>query len=238
MKRFLIAAALGSIALPGVAAAQAYNCAIPGTIERPHRDGPTTSQPRRVVPTGGYTLAISWSPQQCAGGKDSIASSFQCSAPNQFGFTLHGLWPDGKGEKWPQYCRSAALVPPQVIKKHICTTPSAQLMQHEYAKHGTCTAMSPAQFFAKSSGLFGKLRFPDMVRLAHRDDLTAGQFASALAAANPGMTSRMMRLTASRDGYLQEVWLCLDMRYRYRACPAFEKTLAPNRRLKIRAPRR
>ncbi|MBW4329959.1 ribonuclease T [Stakelama sp. CBK3Z-3] len=234
MKPLLIAGTLAALVVPGVASAQAYQCAVPSRIEPPHAEGPTAKEPRRVLPTGGYTLAIGWSPEQCHGGAGSIASGFQCSATNQFGFTLHGLWPDGKGAQWPQYCRSAAILPERVIRRHICATPSAQLMQHEYAKHGTCTGMAPADYFAKSTGLFGVLRYPDMVRLSHRDDLTAGQLAAAIAAANPGMTARMMRITASKDGYLREIWFCLDTGYRYRVCPAFEKTLPSNKRIRIR----
>ncbi|GGO97592.1 ribonuclease T2 family protein [Stakelama pacifica] len=233
-----IAGALAALvcAAPGVAAAQSYQCNIPERIAPPHAEGPTQGQPRRVLPIGGYTLAISWSPQQCAHRSD-ISSSFQCDPENRFGFTLHGLWPDGKREnQWPQYCKAAPVLPQTVIRRHICTTPSAQLLQHEYAKHGTCTGMTPTTYFATSARLFGNLRYPDMAALSRKRDLTAGQLARAIAAANPGITTRMMRLTADKRGWLQEVWLCLDTRLRYRACPAFEKSLPDDQPIRIRRP--
>ena len=67
----------------------------------------------------------------------------------------------------------------------MCATPSAQLIQHEWAKHGTCTGLNPADYFGKSGGLYARLRYPDMNALS-RGPLTVGQFTAAFAAANPG----------------------------------------------------
>ena len=54
---------LASITLAGTASAQSYSCAVPGTIQRPKPDLPSASQPRRVLPIGGYTLAVTWAPR-------------------------------------------------------------------------------------------------------------------------------------------------------------------------------
>lgn len=230
-KLWQMAAAVIAAAVPGTAFAQAYQCSAPAAVPRPHADLPTAQQPRRVVPIGSYTLAITWSPQYCRGkaGDDG----FQCGGDNRFGFTLHGLWPDGEGKQWPQYCKPVALLPAAVIRRNLCTTPSAQLLQHEYAKHGSCMGVTPAAYFAQSSALYRKLRFPDMDMLSRRPSLTAGQFAQAIARANPGIAANMMRITANRQGWLDEVWLCLDKRLRYRACPAHQGGLTANAPLKI-----
>ena len=63
------------------------------------------------------------------------------------------LWPDGKTKEWPQYCRPASLLSERVLAQHLCATPDLQLIQHEWAKHGTCTSDSPAQFFDHSRRL-------------------------------------------------------------------------------------
>ena len=202
---------------PAAAHAQALQCTVPASVERPHLDRAMPEQPQRVLPIGGYTLALSWNPQNCRGrGRDA----FQCGGANRFGFTLHGLWPDGPGRVWPQYCRAAPLLPDRVIRAHLCATPSAQLMQHEWAKHGTCMpGYRPASYFARSTGLYARLRYPDMDTLS-RTTLTAGGLARAMARVNPGLPAAAIRVTTTRDGWLDELWLCLDRRFRYERCKA------------------
>ncbi len=232
IRRIALAAALA--VLPATTHAQALQCALPGAVPRVRPDLPSPAQPRRVVPIGSYTLAISWSPQFCRSGAGERPNArFQCGEDNRFGFTLHGLWPDGLGKAWPQYCRTTALLPPRVIRANLCATPSAQLLQHEWAKHGTCMpGYTPARYFGRSTALYRRLRFPDMDRLSRRS-LTAGGLAGAIAAVNPGLGAQMMRITADRQGWLDEVWICLDTAFRYQRCPAHQGGLAPTARLRI-----
>lgn len=225
--------ALAAVVAAPVAHAQAYRCAVPAAIPTPRADGPTTREPKRVVPIGGYTLALTWAPQYCRTNSRDAGAKFQCGVGNRFGFTLHGLWPDGKGREWPQYCKPAAILSPDVIRRNLCATPSAQLLQHEYAKHGTCMGVAPAQYFARATKLYGDVRYPDMDGLSRRATLTAGQFAAAFARANRGMTPAMLRVTSTRQGWLDEVWICLNQRFAPVACPSHQKGVAASRRLKI-----
>ena len=224
---------IAAILAPAVAGAQAYRCDIPSVRQSVRPDVATDRQPQRLLPIGGYTLAITWAPQYCHDHARDAAARFQCGAGNRFGFTLHGLWPDGVGKDWPQYCKSTALLPQPVIRRHLCATPSAQLMQHEWSKHGTCMpGFDPDRYFTRSSGLYAKLRYPAMDALSRRR-LTAGAFAQAMARANPGLAADMMRITATRRGWLDEVWVCLDTQFRYARCPAHQGGLAPGAALKI-----
>lgn len=230
MKTIILGLAL--LAAPQLVSAQALQCSTPAGGQRIRPDLPSDRQPTRVLPIGGYTLAITWSPQYCRDSKGD--SRFQCGSGNRFGFTLHGLWPDGVGKDWPQYCRPTAIIPQAVVRRHICATPSAQLMQHEWAKHGTCMASySPARYFQQSNALYATLRFPDMTALSRRDGLTAGDLANAVAANNRGMTADMMRVTATREGWLDEIWLCLNKAFRPARCPAHQGGLSPDAPLKI-----
>ena len=212
---------------------EAPACEAPATIAQPMLEGPTASEPRRLVPIGGYTLAISWSPQYCANRSTSPRDHFQCGGGQHFGFTLHGLWPDGEGRDWPQYCRPTRLVPDKVIRQHLCSTPSPQLIQHEWEKHGTCMAETPASYFARSAALFGKTSNPDMSELRGRS-MTAGTFQQAFADANPGMRPEQVRLNVSKAGWLEEVWLCLDKQFRSRACPATQGGAPADQVIRIR----
>ena len=198
-------AMLAAFMLPAAASAQAYRCAVPTDLAAPRPDLPSLKEPKRVLPIGGYTLALTWSPEYCRKRLHDPAARAQCGGGNRFGFTLHGLWPDGEGKDWPQYCTATALLPPATIKSMMCATPSAQLIQHEWAKHGTCMGVTPAEYFGKSSRLYAKLRYPDMNALS-RGPLTVGQFTAAFAAANPGVPADAIRVTATR-GWLDELWL-------------------------------
>ncbi|HEX4694821.1 ribonuclease T2 family protein [Sphingomonas sp.] len=220
-----------ALAAPSVASAQALVCAAPAVVPVPNADLPTPDQPQRVLPIGGYTLAITWAPQYCRNGGFTPAARFECGSGNRFAFTLHGLWPDGVGKDWPQYCAATPILPPATVKNMLCKTPSAQLVQHEWAKHGTCTGLTPVAYFGKSSRLYARLRYPDMNALS-RGPLTVGQFVAAFAAANPRIPANAVRVTASR-GWLDELWLCLDTRLAYTRCRAGTGGLAANASLKI-----
>jgi ribonuclease T2 len=225
-------AALTLAMLPGVASAQALVCTPPANPPRPVADLPDAGQPKRVLPIGGYTLAVTWAPEYCRKGGFSPAARFECGGGNRFGFSLHGLWPDGVGKDWPQYCKATPILPSAVIKGMMCSTPSTQLIQHEWAKHGTCTGLVPSVYFGRSNGLYSKLRYPDMDSLS-RGPLTVGQFQAAFAAANPGISASAIRVTAKRGGWLDELWLCLDTKLNYQRCRAGTGGLPSDAALKI-----
>ena len=230
MKHSLIAAL--AVLTPGAAGAQSYSCAIPDAIPPVHADLPSASEPRRILPIGGYTLALTWAPQYCHDHARDHTARFQCGGDNRFGFTLHGLWPDGIGPDWPQYCRSTALLPRTLIAGRLCTTPSAQLIQHEWAKHGTCTGMTPVDYFDRSTRLYARVRYPDMKALSKRR-LSVGAFVAAMAGTNQGLTAGMIRVTATRKGWLDELWLCLDRRLAFTPCRANSGGLPASASLKI-----
>ena len=56
----------------------------------------------------------------------------------------------------------------------LCTTPSARLLAHEWAKHGSCMAAQPARYFARERQLWSAIRWPDFDRLSRKRGLTAG----------------------------------------------------------------
>lgn len=224
--RFSVALTL--LAAPAAANAASISCTLPNTIEPIHEDGPNDKTPVRRLPIASYTLALSWSPQFCRGQGDK--PSFQCNSNNRFGMTLHGLWPDGAGTEWPQYCKPVDLVPQAELRRNLCVTPSAQLIQHEYAKHGSCMGVTPAQYFDQSRALYQAINFPDFARLSRRP-LTVGQFKDAFARANRGrIPVNAIRVTVTGGRWLDELWLCMDTRYKYVRCKAAQDGGVPNSR--------
>lgn len=216
MRSRIAAIAFGLTATPALA--QGWQCQVPPQISVPAL--PEPDAPPRIVPTTGYTLAISWSPEFCRTRKLDPAHATQCSGrQGRFGFVLHGLWPDGKGGKYPQYCPSRLRPDAQVLRRNFCTTPSADLMMHEWAKHGTCMGITPAEYFDKGRALFQGLEFPDMARLSRTEGLDVGKVKQALIIANPRLRPEMIRLLLGRDGWLREVHLCHSRKLKPMRCP-------------------
>jgi len=196
-------------ALPAPALAQSYQCA-PLALTAPVRpvapDGPA-----RRVPITGYTLAASWSPEYCKTARDT--RSMQCSAANgRFGFVLHGLWPEGRGSA-PQWCRTAPLPSASILRPYLCMTPSAQLLAHEWAKHGSCMARTPGQYFRAAAILWRSLHWPDVDRLSRKDGLTVRDLREAFVAENPAWRPDQVGVVLSRTGWLREMRLCYSRRF-------------------------
>jgi len=209
------------------------------SLPRPHAELPSADQPARRTPTTGYTLSLIWTPEHCfaqnkrGGGQDDM----ECSGVSSHGFILHGLWPDGDGpNRWPQYCHPVSILTDDQLRAGIAATPSTQLLQHEWAKHGSCMTNDPVTYFRTEDGLYNGIHTPDMTSLAHRRGLTVGQFQTAFAAANPGMRADMMRLNLNKRGWLEEVWICLGLDKRPRTCPATAGGADPGDAVKVEAP--
>jgi len=225
------------LALSAPAHAQIAACALPDRIPAPRPAGPSTGEPRRLIPTAAYTLAMSWSPQVCV--RAGRSDDYQCdTSRNRFGFVLHGLWPDGAGRHWPQYCRAAPLLSPELLRRNLCATPSVDLLQHEWAKHGTCMTAAPERYFTQARSLYVRVRFPDMDDLATERGLTVHRFTQSFLAVNQRLDPRAVRVRLTREGWLDELWLCVDRKLRFAACLASQGGgAAPDRPMRIRPPR-
>jgi ribonuclease T2 len=214
-----LALAFAHLALvPGAAAAQAYQCQAPRGVSVPTiaRDGPV-----RDVPVAGYTLALSWSPEYCRGWRGDRADSRQCSGrAGRFGFVVHGLWPEGAGASWPQWCAAAAAPSSAELARNMCMTPSARLLAHAWAKHGTCMESRPEHYFRTVRALWSDLRWPDFDRLSRQEGLTAGQVREAFSQANRAWEPEHIGLALNERGWLEEMRLCYGKDFKPAACPA------------------
>lgn len=222
--------------LPVAAQAQAISCRIPDRIDVPRLERAPRGEARQAVPISGYLLSLSWSPQYCASRRNpgDRRDAVQCSGEAaRFGWVLHGLWPQGSGSQYPGWCRPARIVPQPVLREHLCMSPSVQLMQRQWAKHGICMSPTPAAYFRAASILFGAVRFPDMAALA-RQPQTAGSLRRAFAQQNKGVKPAMLAVTADRAGWLQEVRVCLDNRMRPAICAPAQRGAGDRQSVKIR----
>ena len=219
MRKAVAALAAPFGAMPGLGLAQAYQCRAPTSpvsIPRIEPDGPV-----RRMPIAGYTLALSWSPEYCRGRERRSDDRFQCSGQGgRFGFVLHGLWPEGRGGTWPQWCPATRPLTPRELARNMCMTPSAKLLANEWAKHGACMARRPEDYFARARSLWSALRWPDFDRLSRREKLTAGDVRQAFSDANPRWETDEIGLVLSERGWMTEMRLCYDRAFRPAPCDA------------------
>jgi ribonuclease T2 len=229
-------AALTLLFAPTAVQAQALACQVPDRISVPRLEQPRRGEPVRKPPIAGYLLSMSWSPQHCATVRNpnDARDRFQCAGEGgRFGWVLHGLWPEAANPGYPQWCRPAKIVPQPVLRNHMCMTPSAQLLQHEWAKHGTCMSPHPAAYFRAARILFDAVRFPDMTALAAKPQ-TAGSIRRTFAAANRGVSEPMIAVAIDDKGWLSDVRLCLGPRMRPQRCKPFQTGARDQRPVRIR----
>ncbi len=222
-------AALGALlAVPAEVSAQAYQCTLPhGPVTLPSLD----RGPERRAPVTGYTLAVSWSPEYCRTRTRSRADAWQCSgAGGRFAMVLHGLWPQGRGFS-PQWCSGGRELRAQDLRANLCITPSARLLAHEWARHGSCMVRRPATYFKVERILWNSLRWPDFDRLSRRDP-TAGDLRRAFVEANPAWQPDEVGIELNERGWLEGLRLCYGADFLPRRCRA--STLGPGAAAKVK----
>src|SRR5690606_20719012 len=153
--------------LPSVAVAQAYQCSMdsaPAQIRPVAPDGEM-----RRLPVTHYTLALSWSPEHCRTRGDSTRDAAQCSGRNgRFGLVGNRLWPEAHANTWPHRSPTRRQGTAWLARRHMCMTPSAQLLAHEWAKHGASMSHTPEAYLKAAQILWDSLLpwLPDYDRLS------------------------------------------------------------------------
>jgi ribonuclease T2 len=156
-----------------------------------------------------YVLALSWSPNWCEIEGDGKGSD-QCDARHDYGWTLHGLWPQFH-RGWPSYCRT-----PEAPPRRSETAEMADIMGspglawHQWKKHGTCSGLRASDYLALSRSAYDSVTRPAIFRKLQRAvTLPASLVEQAFLQANPEFDKDSVTVTC-RDHHIQEVRLCLS----------------------------
>ncbi len=156
-----------------------------------------------------YVLALSWSPNWCAIEGDAKRSE-QCDERYDYGWTLHGLWPQFH-RGWPSYCRTKAAPPRRRQTSEMSDIMGTSgLAWHQWKKHGTCSGLSAQGYFDLSREAYAKITRPEVFRrLDKAVKLPASVVEEAFLKANPTLTADSLTITC-RDGFIQEARVCLS----------------------------
>jgi ribonuclease T2 len=169
-----------------------------------------------------YALVLSWSPTHCATPQGRRDRS-QCNRRDgrQYDFILHGLWPQYE-RGYPANCRTQfkPFVPNHTINSMMDIMPSKGLIIHEYRKHGTCSGMTPTEYYDASRKLFRKIRIPAAYQSPDQPQMVSpDQLKSQFVAVNKGLRRDMMSVVCRGSGNrLREVRFCFTRQGELRKC--------------------
>ncbi|MDJ1015675.1 MAG: ribonuclease T2 [Paracoccaceae bacterium] len=164
-----------------------------------------------------YVLSLSWSPTWCALEGDARGSP-QCAEAADFGWVLHGLWPQHEAG-WPSYCPTSERNPSRAE-----TAAMADLMGsggsawHQWNKHGRCTGLSSEGYYALSREAYARVARPPVFRLLTSPvRVPAEVIEDAFLEVNSSLRADQITITCKR-GRIQEARVCLTRGLEFRDC--------------------
>lgn len=164
-----------------------------------------------------YVLALSWSPNWCALEGDS-RSSPQCDDDADFGWVLHGLWPQYE-TGWPANCRHSFRNPSRFeTNAQADVFGSSGSAWHQWNKHGSCSGLAPGDYYALARFAYEKITRPAVLRrLTDPVTLPASLIEEAFMRDNDGLDPDEITITC-RSGRIQEARICLTRDLELRQC--------------------
>lgn len=179
--------------------------------------------PARAQHTAGdfdyYVMALSWSPNWCALEGDD-RNSPQCDDARDFGWVLHGLWPQYE-DGWPQDCASSFQPPSRGMTGAMADIMGTSgLAWYQWNKHGVCAGLPAADYFALARQAYNGITRPPVFRELDRTfTLPASLIQEAFIRDNPTLKADQITITC-RSGYIQEARICLTKDLALRQCGA------------------
>lgn len=166
-----------------------------------------------------YVLSLGWQPSWCALAGDARHDP-QCDGGEDQGFILHGLWPQYESG-WPSDCQTAERPPSRRDTAAMADIMgSSGLAWHEWQKHGSCSGLSAADYYALARRAYQNTHVPAYLSPLHRDlQVPPKVIEQAFIEANPGLRPDAITVTCD-GGRIGEVRICLDKDLQPRACAA------------------
>ncbi|GFE51156.1 ribonuclease T(2) [Roseobacter cerasinus] len=180
---------------------------------------PLAAQEHRAGVFDYYVLSLSWSPSWCALEGDARGSE-QCDARHDHGWILHGLWPQ-YARGYPEYCQTSARAPSRRMTGEMADIMGTSgLAWHQWKKHGTCSGLEAADYYALSREAYARVTRPPVFRrLETAVRVPPSVVEEAFLEANPGLGPYGITITC-RQGHIQEARICLTRDLEPRVCGA------------------
>ncbi|SEM70536.1 ribonuclease T2 [Loktanella fryxellensis] len=166
-----------------------------------------------------YVMALSWSPNWCDQTGRNRGSP-QCADGADFGWVLHGLWPQFEAG-WPQDCRTPHAPPSRAMTEGMADIMGTDgLAWYQWNKHGTCSGLTARAYFETARAAYDGIRIPQAFAALTRDvTLPASLIEDAFVDANPDLPRDGVTVTC-KDGAIQEARICLTKDLEPRNCGA------------------
>ncbi|HUD24669.1 MAG TPA: ribonuclease T2 [Burkholderiaceae bacterium] len=178
-----------------------------------------------------YVLALSWSPTFCASHPGDYP---ECS--QRRGFVVHGLWPHYAGGGGPEHCGTTEVLDPDTVERAKAAMPDERLIHHEWVVHGSCSGLSPHDYFITLIRAVARPSIPSEFDGSRPRRLTAPQIVAAFVKENPSMSPRSLALRCTGDE-LEEVRICLSRDLHPQPCGRDVRSRCPAGPLRIGATR-
>jgi len=170
-----------------------------------------------------YVLSLSWSPTFCdsqRGGRNAQ----QCGGDKDFGFIVHGLWPQYE-RGYPEFCTTgeSGRVPNELGEPLFDIMPSMGLIGHQWRKHGSCSGLAQRDYLKAIRTAYQRVNMPaGLADPAKAQTLSASTIEEAFITANPGMQAQGVAVTCEKDK-LEEVRICMTKEFGFRTCPEVDR---------------
>jgi|SRR5271166_6514213 len=196
----------------------ALSCSLTANGFAKHKKSSSSSS----TPSGSdfdyYLLTLSWAPEFCATNPNGRTSA-ECDPKQHMGLVVHGLWPQYNNGKWPQDCASTPPVASATVDHMMPIMPGEVLIQHEWAKHGTCSGLSTQDYFGAIEKLYTGLKVPDDFKKPSSSEQTnASAIEKEFATAN-NAPEGAFRVSCPQNEF-SAVEICISKDMQYQACPA------------------
>jgi ribonuclease T2 len=131
---------------------------------------------------------------------------------------LHGLWPQYE-DGWPSFCRTVERDPSRTLTAEQSDLfGGAGAAFYQWKKHGRCSGLPAAGFYANAQRAFEKVDIPDVLEDLPRDiRIEADVIEDAFLEANPMLDPDGVVVTC-KGGMVQEVRICLTKDLDFRTC--------------------
>ena len=169
-----------------------------------------------------YLLSLSWSPSFCETSRGG-ANRLQCGA-RPYSFVVHGLWPQ-YDKDFPEFCQvPAPRLDHRIVSSMLDLMPAPALIYHEWDAHGTCSGLSPRDYFDTVRSARAAVTIPP--EFEHPQvplTVTPQEVIDSFLKANPGLPPGGISIDCNRTR-LREVRICFSRDLQFRDCSGNRNT--------------